>query len=214
METATSLAQEQRRTLATLKRLQALDGFYLAGGGAVAYHLQHRCSDDIDLFSLDSNVDLEKLSAELSSALEDAETVRATDAVLKLRIGGASVDIVRYPYPPLEPPVAGPAGFLVAGLLDLATMKLSAISTRGIRRDFWDLHEILSSSPVTLDDALAAYVRRFGVAKSDLYHVLRSLTYFGDADTESRFPEGLTAEHWHQIKRFFFKSAPEGLRNL
>ncbi len=90
-------------------------------------------------------------------------------------------------------------------------MKLSAIASRGIRRDFWDLHEILTRSRVTLDAALDAYVRRFGVKKSDVYHVLEALTYFDDAERDPR-PRGLTAKHWNAIRAYFRTRAPKALR--
>jgi len=62
-------------------------------------------------------------------------------------------------------------------------MKLAAIARRGIRRDFWDLHALVESG-IALRDAAAGYLRRFGVAETDLYPVLKALTYFDDADRE------------------------------
>src|SRR5437899_2779036 len=41
------------------------------------------------------------------------------------------------------PSVEGPHRFPIASLRDLAAMKLAAIASRGLRRDFWDLYEIL-----------------------------------------------------------------------
>jgi hypothetical protein len=210
MGKTTELAQAQRRALAELKKLSSLRGFYLAGGSAVAFHLHHRRSNDLDLFSARGNVDLESVANQLGT-LPGSVIVTQTDAAVKVRLGRVLVDIVRYPYPPLRKPSAGPAGFPVAQLADLAAMKLSAIATRGIRRDFWDLHEILTRSSLTLGAALDAYVARFGVKKADLYHVLRSLTYFDDAD-HGPMPRGLTQAHWHAIKDYFLVQAPRALR--
>ena len=50
----------------------------------------------------------------------------------------------------------------IAALLGVATTKLVALTRRGNRRDFWDLYALLTQSPMTLDEALDAYVRRFG----------------------------------------------------
>jgi len=91
-------------------------------------------------------------------------------------------------------------------------MKLSAIAKRGIKRDFWDLHEIVSNSDLDLDQAFDAYLEKFGVRESDLYHVLRSLTYFDDADAEQVFPSGLTLVRWELIKTYFLQNAPMRLR--
>jgi hypothetical protein len=142
-------------------------------------------------------------------ALPDTELVAATDAALSLKSGPTAIDVVAYPYPPLEAPVPGPQGFPVARPRDLAAMKLAAIARRGIRRDFWDLHELLTRAPLELDAALSDYVQRFGLQEADTYHVLRSLTYFDDAEKDSVHPSGLTVAHWNDIKRFFLAAAPK-----
>ena len=117
------------------------------------------------------------------------------------------MDVVRYPYALLEEPAPGPEGVAVAGLRDLATMKLAAIARRGIRRDFWALHEITAHG-VPLGRALDDYVVRYGVSHSDLYHVLRALTYFEDAERDAVWPGGLTPRHWQTIRSHFERVVP------
>ena len=51
------LAEEHRRALARLIGLSGIDRFYLVGGTAIAYHLGHRVSEDLDLFSIRGRVD-------------------------------------------------------------------------------------------------------------------------------------------------------------
>lgn len=77
---------------------------------------------------------------------------------------------------------------------------------RGLRRDFWDLHAILHAG-ITLGAAADAYVRRFGVSAADLYHVMRALTYFADAERDPP-PDGLSAERWREIKAYFERATP------
>ncbi|MEO5728116.1 MAG: nucleotidyl transferase AbiEii/AbiGii toxin family protein, partial [Byssovorax sp.] len=120
------------------------------------------------------------------------------------------VDIVRYPYAPLEAPTPGPEAFPMASLRDLATMKLAAISRRGLRRDFWDLHAIAEAG-LSLRETSVAYIEKYGVSHSDLYHVLRALTYFEDAEKDPVYPRGLTPAKWERIKTFFLTEAPKVL---
>ena len=200
------LAPEQLRALARLKAGVGERDYYLAGGTAVAFHLGHRVSADLDLFSVAPDGELDAFLAIARSADHAVEVVAATDVALQLRVDGVPVDVVRYPYPLLEPAKRGPVDFPVAGLLDLAVMKLAAIARRGIRRDFWDLHEIAQGG-LALADAGQAYLRRFGLAEPNLYHVWRSLTYFDDADRDPVFPAGLSPEAWEGIKRWFRKMA-------
>jgi len=197
-----SLTAAQRRALAGLRRAGLLGGVYLVGGAAVAHHLGHRRSNDLDLFSVESGLDLDAVRRCAVETL-GAETVAQWDATLKLRISGAAVDVVRYPYVPLGRIIRGPEGVRVASLRDLAVMKLAAIAKRGVRRDYWDLYEILSGSRLTLRTACDDYVRKFGVAESDLYHVLRSLTWFEEAEADPTRPSGLTARKWSEIRDWF-----------
>ncbi|MFZ5470076.1 MAG: nucleotidyl transferase AbiEii/AbiGii toxin family protein [Myxococcota bacterium] len=127
--------------------------------------------------------------------------------MLALKVGGVPVDLVKYPYPLLEKPLPGPKGVPVAGLRDLAAMKLAAIARRGIKRDFWDLYEIARAG-VSLTEAARAYRRRFGRSEADLYHVQRALTWFEDAETDPRAPAGLTPALWKRIKAYFREEAP------
>jgi hypothetical protein len=206
------LEESQRRALARLKPVAALKPFYLAGGSAVAFHLGHRVSRDLDLFSATGEVDLQALQGAVTRDVPEAEVLAITDATLQIRLEGLPVDLVRYAHPLLQPAEPGPEGFNVASRIDLAAMKLAAIAHRGLRRDFWDLHALLTTGAIALNDALDAYVKRFRKSEPDLYHVLRSLTFFDDAEHEPLMPAGLTREHWQDIRRYFATCAPHALK--
>ena len=204
----TGLADDHRRALDRLSRCAPIAGFYLAGGTAIAIHLHHRQSLDLDFFSIDAHADLEAVKSAARVAFQDVQVVAESDASVQLRCDGPPTDFVRYPYPPLEPPKVGTEGVAVAGVLDLSVMKLAAIARRGLRRDFWDLFAIARAG-TSLDESAAAYVRRYGVAEADLYHVLRALTYFADAEKDPVLPRGMTGESWEEIKRFWRQEAPK-----
>lgn len=89
------------------------------------------------------------------------------------------------------------SGVPVASMDDLECMKLSAIASRGARRDFWDLHAMLTARHRSLQQALDGYMRKFVV--EDVGHVVKALTYFDDAEAEP-MPTGLLPEHWAQIR--------------
>ena len=209
MAKRTALAPEQLRALDRLTSIQGIERFYLAGGSGIAVHLRHRRSRDLDLFTRLPGEDLDRFRA---AAVKTAgiSLIAGTDVAVKLLVADVEVDAVRYPYPPLGALVAGPRGILVASLADLAAMKLAAVSRRGVRRDFWDLHAIIGSG-MSLPKVCRAFVTRFGKAESDLYHVLRALTYFDDAEADRALPEGLTEKKWAAIKTFFEREAPKAL---
>ncbi|HTM45455.1 MAG TPA: nucleotidyl transferase AbiEii/AbiGii toxin family protein, partial [Polyangiaceae bacterium] len=178
MEDAADLAPEQLRALDLLTKVPALAGYYLAGGTAIALHLHHRQSRDLDFFSLENSASIESMRQHLATELAQFSVISESEVTLSLLVANTPVDFVAYPYPTLEAPLETGQGCKVAGLKDLAVMKLAAVSKRGIRRDFWDLHEILTRSPLTLSESLSLYRKRFGLKQADSYHVLRSLTYF------------------------------------
>jgi hypothetical protein len=200
------LSRSQQRALARLSTIRGMDRFHLAGGTAIAIHLHHRRSEDLDLFG-PARASFAPFEAAARTSPSELQVVRAGEATLHLEVGGVPVDVVRYPYALLEPAEPGPGGIRVAGLLDLATNKLAAISKRGLRRDFWDLYEITRRGP-SLEEALAAYVRRFAVAKGDLYHVLTALTWFDDAEADRVLPRGMTPALWKRIRAYFEREAP------
>jgi hypothetical protein len=111
----------------------------------------------------------------LAKAIDRLTVVSESDVTLSVLVHDTPVDFVSYPYPTLEPPLSGSYGCKLASLNDLVVMKLSAAAKRGIRRDFWDLHEILTSTPLTLSEALRLYRKRFGLEEADTYHVLRTV---------------------------------------
>lgn len=212
MAPASTLSREQQRALDRLGSARSLREFYLAGGTAIGLHLGHRRSLDLDLFSTSADISLDKLRLALVTELPDFEVVGVSDATINGRMLGVPVDIVRYPYPPMGPLDASSAGLPVASLLDLSTMKLSAIARRGIRRDFWDLHEIIQRTELDLETVANAFKQRFGRSDADLYHVLRALTYFDDAEAEASMPRGMTERLWQQIRSWFEDAAPRELR--
>jgi hypothetical protein len=124
--------------------------------------------------------------------------------VLWLTSQGATLqtesEVVSYGYPPLEKPSPGPNGFPTASL---GVMKLSAIAKRGLRRDFWDLFVIVHDGGLTLDEILRAYRRRFDRGAADEYHLVRSLSYFVDAERDDPRVIGLAPHRWRAIKAFF-----------
>lgn len=203
------LPEAQRRALDRLKTVPPMAGFYLAGGTAVAVHLGHRISRDLDFFSVSPDVDLDSVKESVRRVFDAAETVAQTDTAVQLLCDGAPIDIVRYPYPPLRPVEHTAEGIALAALLDLATMKLAALSRRGLRRAFWDLAEIVRRGGVPLVQACRAYRERYGVAEADLYHVLRALTWFEDAERDPAYPAGMTEPFWREIKAFFASEAPK-----
>jgi hypothetical protein len=193
------LDPSQRAALSSLKPA-AKYGYYLAGGTALCMHLQHRRSVDLDLFRTET-FDADAMVADLASAGVRLASVTTARATVHAEVDGVRTSLLFFPYPTLEVPEVSPEGVPVAGLRDIAAMKVEAIASRGARKDFYDLYFICQAA-LTLEQAIAAFQERFASAKPDLYHRLRALTFFEDAERE---PESLLLKpaDWASVRSFF-----------
>ena len=84
-------------------------------------------------------------------------------------------------------------------------MKISAIAGRGTRRDFVDLYMVARQEG--LKALLDLFQRKFADANYNRVHVLKSLTYFDDADAEP-MPNMLVPLAWQDVKDFFREQTP------
>ena len=196
MSGGSRITAAQRAALATLAPVLGAD-VYLAGGVAVAAHVEHRESRDLDLFSPTDPTAIRPTLERIAGVT----ITGAAAATLYLKVGDVPVSILAYDYPLLGPPQRVPTlPVPIASVDDLACMKLSAIANRGLARDFWDLHALIEATQRPLADFVASFRRKYPTV--DVGHVVRSLAYFGDARAQP-FPAELSADKWAQIRRDF-----------
>ena len=179
--------------LKRLQRLPELSNIRLVGGTALALHLGHRKSVDLDLFgNFDPILSYRKLLADAGYSVEGAEN----GTVQSLRVDNVKVDLVNYPYPWMDDALEED-GVRLAGLKDIAAMKLSAVANRGRKKDFIDVSRLLDV--FSLDQMLSFYKEKFSV--SELSFPLRGLMYFDDAE-EDPMPEILDGNlTWENVKK-------------
>ena len=179
--------------LRRLQRLPDLTSTRLVGGTALALHLGHRKSVDLDMFgTFDPIVSYRKLLADAGHSVEGAEN----GTVQSLRVNNVKVDLVNYPYPWLDDAIEE-GNIRLAGLRDLAAMKLSAVANRGRKKDFIDVARLLDV--FSLDQMLSLYKEKFSV--SELSFPLRGLMYFDDAE-EDPMPEMFDSNFtWENVKK-------------
>jgi hypothetical protein len=193
------LEERQRAALRALKPAAEL-GYYLAGGTALCMHLQHRRSVDLDLFRTEP-FDAEVMVSELAAAGVHLASVRTSKASVHAEVEGVRTSLLCFPYATLDEPEPSPAGVPIAGVRDIAAMKIEAIASRGARRDFYDLYFICQAG-LSLQQAIVAFQERFASAHPDVYHRLRALTYFDDAEREPE-PYLLRPVDWESVRSFF-----------
>jgi len=179
-----------------------LSDWTLAGGTGLACHLGHRISEDLDFFRTDDR-DVRTLH-DVLGAHGEYETLQEAEHTLTVLIRETKLSFFRVRDPFLFD--SRPHRFFsIASVSDIALMKLAAISGRGSRKDFADLYIILQNDP-----ALEAYFdmlpRKYGTSRINTYHILKSLTYFEDAESEP-MPQMLVPFDWEECKAFFIRQA-------
>ena len=128
-------------TLVLLKRLQALPVLAetrLVGGTALALQLGHRTSIDLDIFGKwDYSEDLAAALSRVGKVEKESES--SSGKMAFFFIDDVKVDCVSYEeYKWLDPPVEE-TGVRLAGVRDIAAMKINAVTNRGTRKDFVDV---------------------------------------------------------------------------
>ena len=192
------LSQHAQVALGVLGKSDIVHAGYLAGGSALALRLGHRISVDFDFFS-PNEFDSLSMSRSLALLAEFIEDTREKNTLLGV-FNGVKYSYFYYPYPLLE---RGDIydGVVIASVLDIAVMKLAAIMDRGIKRDFIDLYMITKQGMV-LDEIFSLYDRKYGLLHANKVSLLKSLSYFDDAD-KSDMPQMLVPVVWDNVKQVF-----------
>ena len=183
-------------TLVLLKRLQQipmLRDLRLVGGTALALHLGHRNSIDLDLFgTIDKTAD--QIMNELNINGFDVRLEKKSTTINIYVVDGVKVDIVGNHFDWFSPPVKTD-GMSIAGLQDIAAMKLNAITGRGKKKDFIDLYFLLQH--FSLKQMFALYEKKY--PQTSLFLVIKSLSYFKDAEPDP-MPTMFVDVGWDEVK--------------
>jgi hypothetical protein len=193
------LTEEQQAVLGLLGRTAEVRSFYLAGGTALALYLGHRRSRDFDFFR-PADFPPEVMLSTLKH-LGEVEVLQAASGTLTVLLHGIPVSLFRYDYPLLRPLRDSPWAIPMADPEDIAAMKLSALAGRGARKDFVDVYFYCRAGK-SLDDLFAHFQEKYRGVRVDTYHLLRSLTFFEDAEAET-MPDLVLPVTWGEIKAFF-----------
>lgn len=179
-------------TLRTLRDRGPIGHAYLAGGTALALRFGHRLSVHLGFLAPDL-FDEDALLARRQSAAHDP----CGDP-------GNEGEFSRLSIPRTLP--TGPVRWgSRCRSRDIACMKLSAVASRGTKRDLIDLY--VASAQFGLAEILAWFVQKYAQTGYSRLHLLKSLTYFADAGRDP-LPHMLLPLAWEDVVSFFKKEVP------
>lgn len=194
------LSKKTKSNLATLNKARVLKKFYLAGGTGLALQLEHRLSLDLDFFAkedIDTKILIQKLKNLGKFSIE-----KEAENTLTGEFKGTRITFLKYDYPLLFP-FQDLGNIKVAESRDIGCMKISAISSRGIKKDFVDLFFICQKI-ISLEELLELFKKKYKSVDYNMIHILKSLIYFEDAEKDP-IPKMIIPILWEEIKNFFKK---------
>ncbi len=193
-----TLTKRAKDSLALLGRSRILKDAYLAGGTAAALQLGHRISVDFDFFTTKGFVP--KIFSKHLSKLGTFDEEQASKGTVTGKFHGIRFSFFVYEYALLFPPLKY-RSLNLADVRDIAAMKIDAIATRGLRRDFIDLYFICKLG-YKLTEILGFYDKKYGNLSSNLVHIQKSLVFFDDAEPDE-MPKMLRPVNWDEVKKYF-----------
>ncbi len=194
------ISKKTKSNLEILKKAGLLDNFYLAGGTGLALQLEHRLSVDLDFFT-SQEINTKFLIQKIKN-LGKFSVEKETGDSLICRFKGTKISFLRYEYPLLFR-LAKIEGIKIADSRDIGCMKISAISSRGTKKDFIDLF-VLGQKTISLKKLLDLFKKKYKSVDYNIMHILKSLSYFDDAENNP-MPKMIIAVSWKEIKNFFKK---------
>ncbi|MEG1705212.1 MAG: nucleotidyl transferase AbiEii/AbiGii toxin family protein [Clostridia bacterium] len=185
-----------------------LDDYYMAGRTGISLQCGCRMSYDFDFFT-PFKFDSSNLSHHLSK-LGDFKVIYEKGSTLHGILDGINITFLYYPNPMLKEYVFDDEieGLKYASLMDIAVMKLVALSSRGAKKDYYDLCYMAKYQDINLVDAFYLLDKKFIDKNINEIHMLQSLTYFDDAEKEADL-DMIEIISWKDIKQFFINLQKE-----
>lgn len=172
--------------------------FYLAGGTGLALQLGHRQSVDLDFFSWDKFI-----PEDLVNQIQPEKIIDLRENTLHCIYKDVRLTFLYYPIPLIESQLNW-QNLSVAHVKDILAEKFKTVSQRGSKKDFCDLYAIFFKR-YTIKEGCSFFLQRFNNSGINNYTVLKSLTYFNDANHDPD-PIWITEDYsteWDDIKQFF-----------
>ena len=192
-----------RQVLLTFSKTAIGEHFYLAGGTALALHLGHRQSIDLDFFSVDQ--DIPAIVSPLIDALGKFSPILADSSWGNLVFVAEGVRVGFYGYGfSLLKPLIQIDGLKLASIVDIGLMKLDALLSRASRKDFHDLYAICQNIP--LPSLLDLAPEKYPYIRDFEAQVVRHMVYFERAERETPVPL-IEEVAWEIVKEWFKNQA-------
>jgi len=204
-----NILDNKRTDILPLLRSFSEEGFYLAGGTGLALLLGHRDSVDFDFFKVE-NFDTSELTRKLEYVFKEHKL-----SITQLQKNTVSCEIddtiqlsfFSYDYELLKPLIK--SEYLeIASVEDIACMKLAAIASRNLEKDYVDLYFI--SQKIPLKDLIGFCLKKYPSFNEVM--ILKSLPFVEDVKREHIIFKENNRVSLKEIQKYFEKSLKNYVR--
>jgi predicted nucleotidyltransferase component of viral defense system len=122
-------------------------------------------------------------------------------------IDDVKVDFVKHAFPLIAEPLIDNSIRLIS-IPDIIAMKVNAVLKRAVKKDFWDIAELLQH--YSLQSMIDFYEQKFPDQRL-MITIPQALTYFEDAENSPE-PSSLKGQTWQSVKSIINKKVEEYLR--
>ena len=180
----------------------SINKYYMDGGTALALQTGTRESFDFDFF-VQEKFDTKILSDELEK-LGNLKVTYISNDTLHCVLDDVKLTFMYFPNLLIKELVRVEEykNLYLASVIDIATMKLIAISQRGTKKDFFDLYNVCQKYNYSLKTFFSLLEVKYSKEKLNYFHILKSIVYFEDADDEI-LPKTYIDYNWEDIKNFY-----------
>jgi len=208
-----TLPRQTKKALDFLSKEKWLkeSGWYLAGGTALALYAGHRKSIDLDFFTEQVEFDNTDFLKNFINNKNWQITFDRENTIYG-QLFKAKVSFIAYPFfiPLQEKFLHG--NIKILSPIDIAVMKITAISQRGRKRDFFDLYWCANNLE-PLETTIRRLKKQYPSVAHNYHHILKSLVYFEDAENDPE-PEINFQVNWRGVKKYFEKEIVKIAENV
>lgn len=194
-----------RKSLITLMNAPVFQNFRLVGGTALSLQIGHRASIDIDLFTDAEygSVSFDEIDLYLKETFKYVDSLNVPPTIGKAYfIGDNKENTIKldiYYTDTFIQPLIEIDGIKMATVEEIIAMKMDVIQRGGRKKDFWDLHDLLSS--YSIHQMLALHEERYPYTHNKKL-ILKNLINF-DIANDDFDPICLKNKYWEFIKEDF-----------
>lgn len=176
--------------------------WYLAGGTALALLAGHRMSVDLDFFATQKDFDSTELLKNFMGN-KNWQVVFNRKNTIYGKLFKAKISFIAYPFFIPKQEMLRYGAVKILKPIDIAVMKIIAISQRGRKRDFFDLYWCAKNLE-PLEKIVRRLKAQYPSVAHDYHHILKSLVYFEDAESDPAPVINFKAS-WPEVKKYFRK---------